>query len=46
MKALCDVSIIVPSSNMQHIEDLHHIMLHLLASYFRDEAPVRSPPKR
>ncbi|MGC2289813.1 MAG: SIS domain-containing protein [Thermoplasmata archaeon] len=38
MRALCDVPIIVPSSNMQHIEDLHHIMLHLLASYLRDEA--------
>jgi D-sedoheptulose 7-phosphate isomerase len=42
MTALCDVSIIVPSSNMQHIEDLHHIMLHLVASYLRDETPV--PP--
>ncbi|MCI4353024.1 MAG: SIS domain-containing protein [Thermoplasmata archaeon] len=42
MKALCDVSVIVPSSNMQHIEDLHHILLHLLASYLRDEA--RAPP--
>ncbi|MFZ0830664.1 MAG: SIS domain-containing protein [Thermoplasmata archaeon] len=40
MKALCDVPVIVPSSNMQHIEDLHHILLHLLASYLRDEAPA------
>jgi D-sedoheptulose 7-phosphate isomerase len=39
MKALCDVPIIVPSSNMQHIEDLHHLMLHLVASFLRDEAP-------
>ena len=39
MKALCDISVVVPSSNMQHIEDLHHIMLHLLAAYLRDEAP-------
>lgn len=37
MKDLCDVSVIVPSQNMQHIEDLHHLMLHLLASYLRDE---------
>jgi len=44
MKALCDVSIVVPSDNMQHIEDLHHIMLHLVASYLRDEAPA--PPYR
>jgi D-sedoheptulose 7-phosphate isomerase len=42
MKALCDVSIVVPSNNMQHIEDLHHILLHLVASYLRDEAPA--PP--
>lgn len=40
MKALCDVPIIVPSNNMQHIEDLHHLMLHLLASYLRDERPA------
>jgi D-sedoheptulose 7-phosphate isomerase len=38
MKALCDVPIVVPSNNMQHIEDLHHIMLHLVAAYLRDEA--------
>jgi D-sedoheptulose 7-phosphate isomerase len=37
MKALCDVPIVVPSDNMQHVEDLHHIMLHLVASYLRDE---------
>jgi D-sedoheptulose 7-phosphate isomerase len=42
MKALCDVPVIVPSSNMQHIEDLHHIMLHLLAAYVRDAAPPSS----
>ncbi len=39
MRTLCDVAVIVPSSNMQHIEDLHHIMLHLVAAYLRDEAP-------
>ncbi len=36
MKALCDIALIVPSSNMQHIEDVHHIVLHLLAAYLRD----------
>jgi D-sedoheptulose 7-phosphate isomerase len=46
MKALCDVPVIVPSGNMQHIEDLHHILLHLLASYLRDEAPASPPPSR
>ncbi len=37
LQALCDIPIVVPSHNMQHIEDLHHIMLHLLAAYLRDE---------
>lgn len=46
MKALCDVSVVVPSHNMQHIEDLHHIMLHLLASYLRDEGPASRPSAR
>ncbi len=46
MKALCDVAIIVPSDNMQHIEDLHHILLHLVASYLRDEAPGTPHPSR
>ncbi len=40
MKPLCDVAIVVPSSNMQHIEDLHHILLHLLTAYLRDEHPA------
>ncbi len=37
MSPLCDIPIVVPSNNMQHIEDIHHIMLHLLAAYLRDE---------
>lgn len=40
MKPLCDIPIVVPSSNMQHIEDLHHILLHLLTAYLRDEHPA------
>jgi D-sedoheptulose 7-phosphate isomerase len=39
MRALCDIPIVVPSSNMQHIEDLHHILLHLVTAYLRDEHP-------
>jgi D-sedoheptulose 7-phosphate isomerase len=38
-KGLCDVSLIVPSDNMQHIEDVHLVVCHLLTSYFRDERP-------
>jgi len=39
MKALCDLPIVVPSGNMQHIEDVHHILLHLATAYLRDEHP-------
>lgn len=39
MKPLCDHAIIVPSNNMQHIEDAHLVVCHLLTSYFRDERP-------
>jgi len=39
MRALCDVPIVVPSQNMQHIEDAHHVMLHLVTAYLRDEHP-------
>jgi len=40
MKALCDVPIVVPSGNMQHIEDVHHILLHLVTAYLRDQHPA------
>ena len=40
MQPLCDIPIVVPSNNMQHIEDLHHVMLHLLTAYLRDERPA------
>jgi D-sedoheptulose 7-phosphate isomerase len=40
MRALCDIAIVVPSNNMQHIEDVHHILLHLLTAYLRDEHPA------
>ncbi len=36
-RALCDLALVVPSQNMQHIEDTHLIVGHLLCSYFRDE---------
>jgi D-sedoheptulose 7-phosphate isomerase len=40
MKPLCDVAIVVPSQNMQHIEDVHHILLHLVTAYLRDKHPA------
>ncbi len=43
LRALVDIPVIVPSNSMQHIEDVHLLICHLLTSYFRDEAP---PPPR
>ena len=39
LRALVDVPVVVPSNNMQHIEDVHLLVCHLLTSYLRDEAP-------
>jgi D-sedoheptulose 7-phosphate isomerase len=36
MKDLCDVKVIVPSQNMQHIEDLHLLIGHVLTACLRD----------
>ena len=36
---LADIALVVPSNNMQHIEDAHLLICHLLTSYLRDEAP-------
>jgi D-sedoheptulose 7-phosphate isomerase len=36
-RALCDHAVVVPSQNMQHIEDTHLVLGHLVCSYFRDE---------
>ncbi|HTT16652.1 MAG TPA: SIS domain-containing protein [Thermoplasmata archaeon] len=40
MRPLCDIPIVVPSNNMQHIEDAHHLFLHLVTAYLRDEHPA------
>jgi D-sedoheptulose 7-phosphate isomerase len=40
MRALCDLAVVVPSNNMQHIEDAHLVICHMLCSYFRDERPT------
>ncbi len=39
LRDLVDVPVVVPSNNMQHIEDVHLLICHLLTSYLRDEAP-------
>ena len=41
LKDLVDVPLVVPSNSMQHTEDTHLIVLHLLTAYLRDEQPVR-----
>lgn len=40
LKDLVDVALVVPSNSMQHVEDVHVIVLHLLTAYLRDEGPV------
>ncbi|MCI4366874.1 MAG: SIS domain-containing protein [Thermoplasmata archaeon] len=42
LKALSEIPIVVPSNSMQHIEDVHLLICHLLTAYLRDEAPA--PP--
>ena len=36
LKALCDHCILVPTDNVQHIEELHLIVLHAIYSAIRD----------
>ena len=36
LKPLCDHCLVVPSDNMQHIEELHLVMLHAIYSAIRD----------
>jgi len=40
LKAAVEIPVVVPSNSMQHIEDVHLLICHLLTSYLRDEAPV------
>jgi D-sedoheptulose 7-phosphate isomerase len=40
LKGMVDVPIVVPSNSMQHVEDAHVSILHLVAAYLRDEGPI------
>jgi D-sedoheptulose 7-phosphate isomerase len=40
LKDLVDIPLVVPTNSMQHTEDVHVIVLHLLTAYLRDEGPV------
>lgn len=39
LKEIVDVPVVVPSNSMQHVEDVHLLICHLLTAYLRDEAP-------
>jgi len=41
LKEMVDVPMVVPSKSMQHTEDTHLLLLHLVTAYLRDEEPVR-----
>lgn len=41
---LCEIALVVPSNSMQHIEDVHLLVCHLLTAYLRDE--VHAPQAR
>ena len=40
LKEMVDVPFVVPSNSMQHTEDVHLTLLHLVTAYLRDEGPV------
>jgi D-sedoheptulose 7-phosphate isomerase len=42
LKGLSEIPIVVPSTSMQHIEDVHLLICHLLTAYLRDE--TQAPP--
>lgn len=37
LKKLVDISLVVPSNNMQHIEDVHLILCHLISRMIKEE---------
>lgn len=40
LRTAVDVPIVVPSNSMQHVEDAHLLICHLLTAYLRDEVPA------
>jgi D-sedoheptulose 7-phosphate isomerase len=43
MKGLCDICAVVPSDNMQMIEDLHHAIAHSIFTAVRDRLRLQRP---
>ena len=44
LKGMVDVPVVVPSNSMQHVEDVHLLICHLLTAYLRDEVPAPPGP--
>ena len=44
LRELVEIPLVVPSNSMQHIEDVHLLVCHVLTAYLRDE--VAAPPAR
>jgi D-sedoheptulose 7-phosphate isomerase len=40
LQGAVEIAVVVPSNSMQHIEDVHLLICHLLTAYLRDEAPA------
>jgi D-sedoheptulose 7-phosphate isomerase len=40
LKAAVEIPVVVASNSMQHIEDVHLLICHVLTAYLRDEAPA------
>jgi D-sedoheptulose 7-phosphate isomerase len=40
LQAAVEIPVVVPSNSMQHIEDVHLLICHLLTAYLRDEVPA------
>jgi D-sedoheptulose 7-phosphate isomerase len=43
LAGLVDIPVVVPSNSMQHVEDAHLLICHVLTAYLRDEAPPAPP---
>ena len=40
LRGAVDIAVVVPSNSMQHVEDAHLLICHVLTAYLRDEAPA------
>jgi D-sedoheptulose 7-phosphate isomerase len=42
LKEMVDIAMIAPSNSMQHTEDMHLIVCHILTAYLRDQQSIRA----